>query len=83
VAERFDAYAERLHELRRRQGLTLGDARTLTRSHNYFASLMVEQGDADGLIAGLTQHYPETIRPALQVLGTPAAACGGWRAPTS
>jgi malate dehydrogenase (oxaloacetate-decarboxylating)(NADP+) len=68
VAERFDAYAERLHELRRRHGLTLGDARTLTRSHNYFASLMVEQGDADGLISGLTQHYPETIRPALQVL---------------
>jgi malate dehydrogenase (oxaloacetate-decarboxylating)(NADP+) len=68
TAARFDAYAERLHELRQRDGLTLDDARKLARSHTYFASLMVEQGDADGLIAGLTQHYPETIRPALQVL---------------
>jgi malate dehydrogenase (oxaloacetate-decarboxylating)(NADP+) len=69
-AEPFDRYAERLHELRRRHGLTLEDARQLMRSHNYFGSMMVEQGDADGLISGLTQHYPETIRPALQIVGT-------------
>jgi malate dehydrogenase (oxaloacetate-decarboxylating)(NADP+) len=70
TAPRFDAYARRLHALRRRAGLTLDDARKLARSRNYFATLMVELGDADGLIAGLTQHYPETIRPALQVFHT-------------
>jgi malate dehydrogenase (oxaloacetate-decarboxylating)(NADP+) len=69
-SDRFEGYARRLHELRRRDGLTLDDARKLTRSRNYFATLMVEQGDADGLISGLTQHYPETIRPALQVFHT-------------
>ena len=72
LAEQFDAYAERLHELRRRRGLTLEDARQLMRSHNYFGTMMVERGDADGLISGLTQHYPETIRPALQIVGTRA-----------
>ena len=70
AAEKLDAYAERLHELRRRRGLTLEDARQLMRSPNYFGTMMVERGDADGLISGLTQHYPETIRPALQIVGT-------------
>ncbi|REJ74633.1 MAG: NADP-dependent malic enzyme [Acidobacteria bacterium] len=65
---RRSAYAERLHQLRRRQGVTREDATKLLRSRNYFATMMVEQGDADGLISGLTQDYPETIRPALQVL---------------
>ncbi len=40
------------------------------RSRNYFGTMMVERGDADGLISGLTQHYPETIRPALQIIDT-------------
>jgi malate dehydrogenase (oxaloacetate-decarboxylating)(NADP+) len=65
---RRDPYARRLHELRRRQGVTHEDAMKLVRSRNYFATMMVEQGHADGLISGLTQDYPETIRPALQVL---------------
>jgi malate dehydrogenase (oxaloacetate-decarboxylating)(NADP+) len=39
------------------------------RSRNFFASMMVELGDADGVISGLTQHYNETIRPALQIHG--------------
>jgi malate dehydrogenase (oxaloacetate-decarboxylating)(NADP+) len=68
-SERFDDYARELHERRRRDGVTLEDARKLMRSRNYFGSMMVELGDADGLISGLTQHYNETIRPALQVVG--------------
>jgi malate dehydrogenase (oxaloacetate-decarboxylating)(NADP+) len=69
-SELFEPYARRLHELRRRDGLTLTDARKQMRLRNYFGSMMVEQGDADGLISGLTRSYPETIRPALQIIDT-------------
>jgi malate dehydrogenase (oxaloacetate-decarboxylating)(NADP+) len=65
---RLDAYAHRLHELRRREGVTLEDARKLLRSRNYFGTMMVASGDADGLISGLTYEYADTIRPALQIL---------------
>ena len=60
----------RLHELRRREGMTLVEARKRMRQRNYFGTMMVEAGDADGLISGLTQYYPDTIRPALQIVGT-------------
>src|SRR3954468_3744621 len=46
------------------------EARKRMRQRNYFGTMMVEMGDADGLISGLTQSYPETIRPALQIIGT-------------
>jgi len=65
----LDRYALALHEKRRRDGVTLEDAQKLMRSRNFFASMMVELGDADGVISGLTQHYNETIRPALQIHG--------------
>lgn len=69
-SEQFEAYADSLHKMRRRSGVTREDASKLMRSRNYFGAMMVEQGDADGLISGLTQEYPETIRPALQILHT-------------
>ena len=69
-SELFEPYARRLHEMRRRDGITLEQARKLMRLRNYFGSMMVEQGDADGLISGLTRSYPETIRPALQIIDT-------------
>jgi malate dehydrogenase (oxaloacetate-decarboxylating)(NADP+) len=69
-SELFERYARRLHEKRRRDGMTLVDARKLMRLRNYFGSMMVELGDADGLISGLTRSYPETIRPALQIIDT-------------
>ena len=50
--------------------MTLVDARKRMRLRNYFGTMMVETGDADGLISGLTQSYPDTIRPALQIIGT-------------
>jgi malate dehydrogenase (oxaloacetate-decarboxylating)(NADP+) len=70
TSDRFEAYARRLHEMRRRDGMTLNDARKRMRLRNYFGAMMVEMGDADGLISGLTQHYPDTIRPALEIVGT-------------
>ena len=66
--EKFEQYAQRLTELRARRGITLTDARRILNSRNYFAMMMLEQGDADGVIAGLHAYYPATIRPALQIL---------------
>ncbi|MEM9593627.1 MAG: NADP-dependent malic enzyme [Acidobacteriota bacterium] len=65
----FERYAQELHRRRRRDGVTLEDARKLMRSRNYFGTMMTDMGDADGLISGLTQHYNDTIRPALQIHG--------------
>ncbi|HEX3525569.1 MAG TPA: NADP-dependent malic enzyme [Thermoanaerobaculia bacterium] len=70
TCDRFEGYAQRFHELRRRDGMTLEEAHKWLRLRNYFGSMMVEEGDADGLISGLTQSYPETIRPALQIIDT-------------
>jgi malate dehydrogenase (oxaloacetate-decarboxylating)(NADP+) len=70
TSEHLEGYAQRLHEKRRRDGVTLEEARKLMRQRNYFGTMMVETGDADGLISGLTQSYPDTIRPALQIVDT-------------
>jgi malate dehydrogenase (oxaloacetate-decarboxylating)(NADP+) len=69
-SELFEPYVERFHEMRRRDGMTRVEARKRMRQRNFFGTMMVEMGDADGLISGLTQSYPETIRPALQIVGT-------------
>jgi len=67
---KFDQYAHRFHQLRRRRGITATDARRILNSRNYFAMMMVEEGDADGVIAGLLAYYPATVRPALQIIKT-------------
>jgi len=54
---------------RQRKGLNLYEARKTMRERNYFGCMMVETGEADALISGLTRKYPDTIRPALQVIG--------------
>jgi malate dehydrogenase (oxaloacetate-decarboxylating)(NADP+) len=61
-------YAEELYRLRQRKGLTRTEADQRIQNRNYFASLMLAMGDADALVAGLTQHYPDTIRPGLEVI---------------
>jgi malate dehydrogenase (oxaloacetate-decarboxylating)(NADP+) len=63
------AYADRLFALRQRKGMTLQMARNLVQKSNYFASLMVDRGHAEGMVTGLMLNYPESVRPALQVLG--------------
>jgi len=67
---RLDAYAEELYRLRRRRGVTRSEARELMANSNYFGAMMVHMGDADGFVAGVSQHYPDTIRPALQIIAT-------------
>ncbi|HSL81133.1 MAG TPA: NADP-dependent malic enzyme [Thermoanaerobaculia bacterium] len=70
-SERLPDYVREYHRIRRRDGVTLEDAEKVLRARrNYFGSMMVRMGDADGLISGLTQYYNETIRPALQIVGT-------------
>ena len=66
---KFDAYAEELYRLRHRKGLRRKDADLHMRDPNYFGAMMVHLGDADGLVSGVSQHYAETIRPALQIIG--------------
>lgn len=66
----FDKYVKEFYELRHRRGVTLNEARETMLNRNHFGSMMVHFNDADGLISGLTQHYPDTIRPALQILKT-------------
>jgi malate dehydrogenase (oxaloacetate-decarboxylating)(NADP+) len=65
---RREIYADAYYRLRRRKGMTRRDAeRQMLRMINY-GMMMVETGDADGIVAGLTQNYPATIRPALQII---------------
>jgi len=66
---RREAYVDELYRIRQRKGLTRGDAAVLLLNPNYLGSMMVHMGDADGLVSGVTQHYPDTIRPALQIVG--------------
>ena len=66
--DRHDLYAEEFFSLRQRKGVTRTEAGQLVRNPVTFGSLMVRLGDADALIGGLITHYPDTIRPALQVI---------------
>lgn len=64
------AYVDGFFSLRGRKGLTRTDCSRLMLSRTHFGCMMVRQGDADGLVCGLTKHYQETVRPALQIIGT-------------
>lgn len=68
-SEKRDKYADYLWQRRQRKGLSHGEAHQLLFNGNYFGSVMVACGDADALLSGVGMHYPETIRPALQVIG--------------
>jgi len=62
-------YTDEFYKARQRKGITPRDAKYLLREPNYFASMMLKMGDADAMVGGLTQHYPQTIRPALHCIG--------------
>ncbi|TKC60993.1 NADP-dependent malic enzyme [Pedobacter hiemivivus] len=68
--ELMQKYGKFLYEKRQRRGLTLFEATKLMRDRNYFGASMVEFGEADAMISGLTRNYVSTIKPALQVIGT-------------
>jgi malate dehydrogenase (oxaloacetate-decarboxylating)(NADP+) len=68
-SERLGDYALHLFEKRQRKGVTLAMAQQLLKQNNYYGAMMVEMGDADGLLNGISQGYPDTLRPAIQVIG--------------
>jgi malate dehydrogenase (oxaloacetate-decarboxylating)(NADP+) len=64
------AYTDRLIALRERKGVTRREANELIRKPEYFGAVMVELGDADGMVSGLTAHYSDGLRPPLQIIRT-------------
>ncbi len=65
---RLDSYVDEYYKLRHRKGITIEGARNAMTNPNVFASMMVHMGDADGLVSGIAHRYPDTIRPALQII---------------
>ncbi len=72
--EEYDEQRKRFSDLffakRQRRGYNKYESQKAMRDRNYFGCMMVETGEADAMISGLTKNYPDTIRPALQVIGT-------------
>jgi len=66
---RRTTYADELHNLRGRKGLTQEDAVRLLKSPTYFAPMMVRMGDADGYLGGVSHHYPDIVKPCLHTIG--------------
>jgi malate dehydrogenase (oxaloacetate-decarboxylating)(NADP+) len=63
-------YADEFFRLRQRKGVTLAEAiRTMDNERNYYGAMMVHMGDADAMLSGINHHYPETIRPTLEIIG--------------
>jgi malate dehydrogenase (oxaloacetate-decarboxylating)(NADP+) len=67
--EKTQAYIDRLYQLRQRKGITRDAATALIQKSDYYAALMVDRGDADGVVTGLRLNYPETVRPLLEIFG--------------
>src|SRR5215467_4595765 len=68
--EKRNQYTELFFQKRGRRGFNAYEAKKVMRDRNYFGCMMVECGDADAMISGLTKNYPDTIRPALHTIGT-------------
>ncbi len=67
---KYQEYVQKFYEMRQRKGVTLNEAERLIGMNDYFASMMVHEGDADGLITGATTDYATAVKPILQVIGT-------------
>lgn len=70
MEEKRNYYGDLLFKKRQRKGLNAYEAKKVMRDRNYFGCMMVETGDADAMISGLSKNYPDTIRPALHTIGT-------------
>jgi malate dehydrogenase (oxaloacetate-decarboxylating)(NADP+) len=67
--EKRNQFGDLFFEKRKRRGFTLFEARKAMLERNYYGAMMVETGEADAMISGLTRKYPDTIRPSLQIIG--------------
>ncbi|MEO7961753.1 MAG: NADP-dependent malic enzyme [Ginsengibacter sp.] len=72
--ERRAKYADIFFEKRQRKGFNYYEAKKMMRDRLYFGCMMVETGEADAMISGLSKNYPDTIRPALQIIGLEAGS---------
>ncbi|MBS1780312.1 MAG: NADP-dependent malic enzyme [Bacteroidetes bacterium] len=68
-AQQRDKYGALFFWKRQRRGYNMYEARKIMRERNYFGCMMVETGEADAFISGLTRQYPNTLRPALEIIG--------------
>lgn len=69
-SEKYNEYVEAFFELRKAKGVTLEQAKEILKDNMYFGTMMVKQGDADGLVSGACHSTANTLRPALQILKT-------------
>jgi len=69
MEEKRNQYAEIFFRKRQRRGFNFYESKKIMKDRNYFGCMMVETGDADAMISGLSKNYPDTIRPALHCIG--------------
>ncbi|WP_055446908.1 NADP-dependent malic enzyme [Lacinutrix mariniflava] len=67
--EQKNKYAQVYWEQRKRRGVTLLEAQKLMRERNYYAAMMINEGDADALISGYSRSYPQVVKPMLELIG--------------
>lgn len=65
---RLQEYTNLLFELRKDKGLTMEDAAKMALNYNYFGTLMIKAGHADGMVSGANHSTADTVRPALQII---------------
>jgi malate dehydrogenase (oxaloacetate-decarboxylating)(NADP+) len=70
LEEKRNTYSEIFFKKRGRRGFNAYESRKVMKDRNHFGCMMVECGDADAMISGLAKNYPDTIRPAIQIIGT-------------
>ena len=70
TSEKYEEYVNAFYELRKAKGMTIEKAREVLRDNMYFGTMMLKQGDADGLVSGACHSTANTLRPALQILKT-------------
>ncbi len=70
MEEKREFYGELFFKKRHRRGINKYESLKIMKDRNHFGCMMVETGDADAMLSGLTKNYAEAIRPALQIIGT-------------
>ena len=70
MEEKRNIYSELFFQKRQRRGFNYYESKKVMKDRNYFGCMMVETGEADAMISGLSKNYPDTIRPAIQCIGT-------------
>ena len=68
TSDKLEGYAAAFYELRKSKGITLDQARETIKHVNYFGMMMVQSGEADGLVSGAAHSTADTVRPALQII---------------